>query len=72
MKNTTKSQSRTSTYALLVSSEDREQSVSETVVYLLLIVCAAFSMWFAAQQPVRLPVGAVMHTASIAQPAATV
>lgn len=56
-----------STYALLVRSEDREQSVSETVIYMLLIVCAAFSMWFAAHQPVRLPIGAVIHTAVAAE-----
>ncbi len=61
---------RQNTYALLVRSEDKEQNVSETVVYMLLIICATFSMWFAAHQPVRLPVGAVIHTATAAQPAA--
>ncbi len=60
---------RRNTYALLVGSEDKEQNVSETVVYLLLIICATFSMWFAAHQPVRLPVGAVIHTATATQPA---
>lgn len=55
------------TYALLVRSEDREQSVSENVVYLVLILSAVFSLWFAAHQPVRLPVSAVNQSASIAQ-----
>ncbi|CAN5585112.1 hypothetical protein BH18VER1_BH18VER1_03350 [soil metagenome] len=55
------------TYALLMRSEDKEQSISETVIYMLLIVCAAFSMWFAAHQPVRLPIGAVIHKAAAAE-----
>ena len=67
---TTNPTDRQNTYALLVRSEDKEQNVSETVVYILLIICATFSMWFAAHQPVRLPVGAVIHTATAAQPAA--
>ncbi|MBA3883306.1 MAG: hypothetical protein H0X73_11470 [Chthoniobacterales bacterium] len=55
------------TYALLIRSGDKEQSISETVIYLLLIVCALFSMWFAAHQPVRMPVGTAIHTASAAK-----
>ena len=62
MKHHTNRTRRPNTYALLVCSEDKEQSVSETFVYLLLAVCAAFSIWFAAQQPVRLPLGAVVQT----------
>lgn len=56
-----------STYALLVGSEDKEQSVSETAVYLLLILCAAFSLWFVARQPVKLPLGSVIQSAPYAQ-----
>lgn len=56
-----------STYALLVGSEDKEQSVSETAAYLLLILCAAFSLWFAARQPVKLPLGSVIQIAPYAQ-----
>ncbi|MBA2743788.1 MAG: hypothetical protein H0U43_05685 [Chthoniobacterales bacterium] len=67
---TTNSGNERSTYALLLHSEDKEQSVSETIVYLLLIMSTVFSMWFAAHQPVRLPLGTVLHTASTSEPAA--
>ena len=44
-----------STYALLVRSDEKERSVSETVIYLLLIVSMAFSIWQAAQMRVTVP-----------------
>ncbi len=62
-----KSPEHETTYALLMRSEDKEQSVSENVVYMVLILSAMFSVWFAANQPVRLPVSAVSHSVSIAQ-----
>ncbi len=49
-------------YALLVSSDDKQQNLAETMVYLLLIVAAVFSMWFATQQRVTLPLNTVIHT----------
>ncbi|MFN2475637.1 MAG: hypothetical protein ABR526_04765 [Chthoniobacterales bacterium] len=49
-------------YALLVDSEDQRQNLAETMVYLLLIAAAAFSMWFATQQRVTLPLNTVIHT----------
>lgn len=66
MKHTNYTQTPTNIYTLLLDSEDKQQSLSETIVYLLLILMAAFSMWFAANQPVRIPVGALMPTASVA------
>ncbi len=44
-----------STYALLVRSDEKERSLSETVIYLLLIVSMAFSIWQAAQMRVTVP-----------------
>ena len=44
-----------STYALLVRSDEMEKSVSEIVVYFLLIAMTAFSIWQAAHQPVTVP-----------------
>jgi hypothetical protein len=49
-------------YALLVRSDDKQQHLAETIVYLLLIAAAAFSMWFATQQRVTLPLNTVIHT----------
>lgn len=60
----------TNTYALLIHSEDRERSLSETFIYLLLILMAALSMWLVAHQPVRLPIGAIRQTETVAQVAA--
>ncbi len=62
-----KSPEHETTYALLMRSEDKEQSVSENVVYMVLILSAMFSLWFAAHQPVRLPVSAVSHSVPIVQ-----
>lgn len=44
-----------STYAMLVRSEEKERSVSESAVYLLFILSAVFSIFQVAQQPVVLP-----------------
>ena len=52
------------TYNLLVGSQDKQQSLAETMVYLLLIAVAAFSMWFATQQRINLPLNAVIHTSN--------
>ncbi len=55
-----------STYELLVHSEEKERSLSETLVYLLLIGTAAFAMWNAANQPFSVPVvGITGHTADV-------
>jgi hypothetical protein len=56
-----------STYALLVQSEEKERNLSETVIYMLLILGAVFSVWQVAQQPVNLPVERVLQTAPIVQ-----
>lgn len=60
-----------STYALLVRSEEKERNMFEGVAYLVFILSAVFSIWQVAQQPVALPKGDVIHTASIAQSAVT-
>lgn len=70
MKNQINRTPRTSTYALLIRSEDTAQSISETCIYLLLIACAAFSMWFAAHQQFRVPIGVIVPTVSVAESAA--
>ena len=56
-----------STYAVLVRSEQEERSAIEAVVYLLFIVCAVFSIWQVARQPITLPVDAATQRAAIAQ-----
>ena len=56
-----------STYALLVQSEEKERNLSETVIYMLLILGAVFSVWQVAQQPVNLPVNRVLQIAPIVQ-----
>lgn len=58
-----------SIYALLIRSEEKERSLSETVVYLLLLASAVFSIWSAAVQPFRVPVVGVVHRAAILPPA---
>ena len=68
MKNQHTYQSATeSTYALLVQSEDKERNLSETAIYMLLILGTVFSVWQVAQQPVNLPVSGVIETAPIVQ-----
>ena len=54
-----------STYTLLVRSEEKERSLSETAVYLLFTLSAVFSIWQAAQQPVNLPTGSVLPSATV-------
>jgi hypothetical protein len=56
-----------STYALLVRSEEKERNLSETAIYMLLILGAVFSVWQVAQQPVNLPVNGLSKTAPIVQ-----
>ena len=70
MKTNNKTQHYPSTYALLVRSEERERSLSETFVYLLLIGSAAFSMWYAALHPFRVPVVSVADNTTSTQAAA--
>jgi hypothetical protein len=60
-----------SPYAMLVSSEEKERNLSETAVYMLLILGAVFSIWHVAQQPVNLPVSGLIQTAPVAQAAST-
>ena len=56
-----------SIYTLLVSSEEKERSLSETAVYVLLILGAVFSIWQVALQPVNMPVGANFEKAPVVQ-----
>ncbi len=49
------SQTFESTYAMLVRSEEKERSLSETAVYLLLIFSMVFSVWQAAHMRVTIP-----------------
>lgn len=56
-----------STYALLVRSQQEERSLSETLVYAVLIGSAAIAMWLTAHQPFRVPVAVITSTAAIAQ-----
>ena len=44
-----------STYAMLIRSEEKERSFSETAIYLLLILSTVFSIWQAVHQPVTVP-----------------
>jgi hypothetical protein len=59
-----------STYALIVRSEERERSASESAVYLLVMLSVLFSLWHAAHQPVTVPATGIIHTSSIVQEAA--
>ena len=61
-----------STYALLVRSEDKERNMFECVAYLIFILSAVFSIWYAAQQPADLPTYGVFNTTSATQPKDTV
>jgi hypothetical protein len=56
-----------STYALLVQSEEKERNLSETAIYMLLILGSVFSIWHVAQQPVNLPIGSAIQTAPMVQ-----
>ena len=44
-----------STYSLLVNSEEKNRSIVEGAVYVLLIGCMAFSMFSMASQSVTMP-----------------
>jgi hypothetical protein len=57
-----------STYALLVRSEERERNMFECVAYLVFILSAVFSIWYAAQQPADLPSYGAVHATTNAQP----
>ena len=69
MKSTrSKYQTGKSTYALLVRSQEEENSVYETAIYMLFILSAIFSIWQVAQQPLRLPMTAISEsTMQVAQ-----
>ena len=56
-----------STYALILRSEEKERSASETIVYLLLILNAVFSIWQVAQQPFHVPTNLIVRSAPLAQ-----
>lgn len=43
---------RRSTYSLLVSSEEKERNIFETVIYALFVLCAVVGVWQFVQQPV--------------------
>ena len=58
---TMKNETFESTYAMLVRSEEKERSLSETAVYLLLILSTVFSIWQAAHQPVTVPTSLIPH-----------
>jgi hypothetical protein len=44
-----------STYALLVRSEEKERNLFETAIYVLFVLCAVFSVWQFAHQPITIP-----------------
>ena len=44
-----------STYAMLVRSEEKERSLSETAVFVLLILSMVLSVWQAAHMRVTIP-----------------
>ena len=68
MKNTNINRNAASTtYAVLVRSEQEERSVAESAVYLLFILSAVFSIWQVARQPITLPVDTATQRATIAQ-----
>ena len=60
-----------STYALIVRSGERERSVSENAVFVIFMLSILFSIWQAAQQPIRLPVDGIIHSTSITQSVGT-
>lgn len=66
---TTKSlnQVQESTYTLLVRSEEKKDSLFETIVYSLLILSSVAAIWQFAVQPVRVPSGGISEKAALAQ-----
>jgi hypothetical protein len=69
MKTYIKAPKASSTYALLMRSEQEDRSFPETFVYALLIGSAALAIWYAALQPFRVPVGVIPPALTIAQAA---
>ncbi len=63
-----------STYALIVRSEERERSASETVAFALLIMSALFSSWQITRQPFTVPTnlqhGRTVQVQAVVSPAA--
>ena len=51
----------TSTYALLVRSEEKNRTLLETLVYAILILSAVFSIWQFAHQSVAFPLDKVAN-----------
>lgn len=63
-----------STYAMLVRSEEKERSISETLVYGLMILSTVASIWQVALQPITVPTSldrsaSSAQTANAARPA---
>jgi hypothetical protein len=56
-----------STYALLVRSEEGQRNLSESAVYVLLILCTVFSIWQSARQPFQLPNIGMLQSAPVVQ-----
>ena len=54
-----------STYALLVRSEDKNQSRLETLAYVLLLLSAMFAIWQFAHQSFVLPGNKIAGTSGI-------
>jgi hypothetical protein len=54
------------TYSLLVNSEEKDKSLFENFVYLLLVGSAVFSVWQAAHQPIDLPTAAFQQKQNMA------
>lgn len=52
---TQKNMKTESTYSLLVRSEEKQLSIFENVIYALIVLCAAFSMWQFVHHPVTIP-----------------
>jgi hypothetical protein len=72
---TTNTEEFESTYAMLVRSEEKERSASETLVYGLIILSAIASVWQLALHPITVPTNlmrsaAASHSANPARPAA--
>lgn len=65
-------QSRKSTYALLVRSEEKERSLFETFVYGLLVVSAVIGIWQFAHLRVPTPFAATEPTTLAVAPAPVV
>ncbi len=55
-----------STYALLLRSEEKQRTASETMAYVLLILSAVFSIWQIAHQPFTVPTN-LIHSVSASQ-----